>query len=787
MPLARPPALQWSPAPQPPAGGGELVVAEGPASAAADEELKAELRFLAHKQRMRLEQLRGDADARLRHYAELKQQELEMRKSRAQAALQELQPRLDRVRQQWGELRSQSAVHEDRYRKLAEQYQAAQTRLKVLHDAIDGAQVSTGEGRTGVAAMRAHLEEIGRDKQDLRAKIKRALDCLLVDENMLQSRLQEEKEYAQELRGMVAAVDEEVAGYADTGDAAVQELEHSVRVVDDRLVEMKQATSELYDRYLQSAQSLRAVQEDVLLAMGEATSDLATHQELREYKDHARAVMQGQVDWFLKQGYTPKPVAQCNPREYWFENKVEVLTEVLRETQALRERRQIRDQDHAGLAETTARCNQAKAQLHAVELKIEGKDKYRRKLIDEVVDMRALLDDKLQVEDSLVAQLDAVLAELGEDPAQVHELIERAGFDNYVSSESGEDALGDFVRLDEEGTHDVEAITTSLEFDPADPSGAEAVQRHAHRKQGPLRDFAERRAAQLSQRPPRRLGIVGSARRRPMTLETVLLDAQTVAATEVVSVVRMRQDRIASGLYDPRDDQVFPDPQQRTREERIRLQVEAYKEQQRGGGDAAAARPDAGGFDSGPTGDATDAGLVSGTQDENALAYLQRAVNGFHALMFFSGPVGPFQRQVFLTKDLKRLAWRRPAADIASGVATHEEESIVVADMRTIATGHRTEVFRQHRESGQAPMREAAALSVITAQQTSVDLEFDRQEERDYWAQILSTVANESRPGGAVHTVIASGRIIVHDTSTPDQRSNTGEPFERRHVTLSLA
>eukprot|EP01065_Artemidia_motanka_P015743 TRINITY_DN19471_c0_g1_i4.p1 TRINITY_DN19471_c0_g1~~TRINITY_DN19471_c0_g1_i4.p1 ORF type:complete len:502 (+),score=173.49 TRINITY_DN19471_c0_g1_i4:962-2467(+) len=500
--------------------------------------------------------------------------------------------------------------------------------------------------------------------------------------------------------------------------------------------------------------------------------------------------MQAQVDWFTQQGASAVNYSQLQDREPWFESKVEVLTEVLREMQALTERRQVRDKDSAALAETSHRCNQAKSQLQAVEQRVNGKDKYRRKLVDEITDMRQLLNEKLHAEEIGLAQLDVLLNDLGEDPAQVHELIEAEGFDNYVSSESGgEEATGEFVRLEEEGTHDVSAITTSLEFDPEDPAGAEALHRHAHRRQGPLSDFRELRAVQLAQRPHRKLGIgvIGSQRRRPVTINSVLHDAQAHAVAEVVAFVRMKQQRIASGLYDPKDDQILPDPLQREREDHIRAQVESWKAEQRGGGSAA--RVDAGGGAAGPSGGlvgTTDAALQAGSQDENAVAYLQRAVTGFAALMFFSGPVGPFQRQVFLTKDLHRLAWRRPPADVTPGTEGHTEESIMISDMRTVVTGHRTEVFREHRERGQAPMREAAALSVITAQRTSVDLEFDRAEERDYWAQILSTLASETKPGGAILGVIAAGRIAVHDGSSQDQRTNTGEPFDRRHLTLSL-
>lgn len=156
-------------------------------------------------------------------------------------------------------------------------------------------------------------------------------------------------------------------------------------------------------------------------------------------------------------------------------------------------------------------------------------------------------------------------------------------------------------------------------------------------------------------------------------------------------------------------------------------------------------------------------------------------------MMFFSGPVGPFQRHIFLSKDLRRMAWHRPASDAPAGSSPQDDESILVSDIKTVATGHRTEVFRQHREQGAAPLREQAAVSIITQQHTSVDVELDRPEERDYWAQILSTLAVESRPGGAIHNVIASDRVRVYDASSNAERSAGGEPYDRRHVTLRLA
>lgn len=762
-----------------------------------DDELRAELRFLAQKQRARLEKLRNDAEVQLGHYGLLKKQELMLRRDRALAAERELlhgtpsRPGLEHVRAEHSRLRTNGAGHEERYRELAEQYQTTQTRLKVLREAIDGQQLNTGDGRTGIAAMRSHLEEIGKDKQELLGKIKRALDCLMVDENMLKSRLEEEQHYAGELRQMVGAVDEEVAGHSHVAGEAVRSLDHDVRVVEERLGEMKNMTRDMYDQYLHAVQALRTTQEDVLLAVGEATTEVAHNQELRAFKDHAMHIMEGKIDEMQHEGVMPMTLAQVQHRSFWLEQKVAVLSDILKSMQLLREKRQVQEQDELMLAHTTQKCNKSKAELHAIEQKVEGKDKYRRKLIDEIVDMRMLLDEKLRHEDELVYQLEQLLQELGEDVQHVREIVDAEGFDNYVSSESEDEVVGDFVRLEGEHTGDVDAITTSLEYDPDDPSGAEALQRHAHRPEGPLRDFSEKRAAQLAARPPRPLAarLQGPAARRPLTLESVLMDAQVHAANQVLAVIKARTERINSGTYDLVDDQIIPDPEQRTRNERIRQQVEAYKERNSapdpsvGGGrfgrDAAAGSPQQ------PRPQPTDAGLVAGTQDENAVAYLQRAVGGFTAMMFFSGPVGPFQRHVFLSKDLRSVAWHRPVSDAPPGSPPQEDESILIADVKTVATGHRTEVFRQHQ--AQAPLRENAALSIITQQQTSVDLELDRAEERDYWASIISTIAAESRPGGAVHSVLAADRVKVYDASSQHERSAGGEPYDRRHISLRLA
>eukprot|EP01059_Diplonema_ambulator_P002429 TRINITY_DN12074_c0_g1_i1.p1 TRINITY_DN12074_c0_g1~~TRINITY_DN12074_c0_g1_i1.p1 ORF type:complete len:764 (+),score=348.91 TRINITY_DN12074_c0_g1_i1:1357-3648(+) len=743
--------------------------------------LKNELLYLAQKQRSRIDKLKADSQVQLERYAGGKRKELTVRRDRTKAAIQELQPELERVRKEWQRLKLEDSEHEGRYAKLSDHYRSTQARLKVLQEAIAGAYQGTGDGKQDVSGIRERLAEISKDKAELRAKLMRAWDCLSIDENMLNSRVVEEQAYGQRVKEMLRAVESEVAGQ-EIDTAQHQDRADDVLLINSQLSAMKQKTNELQDAYVMSLQTRRDLSEEFLLEAMRAMQELTHNQTLLTIKSHAIRDLQSKVEYLRKQ-FQPQTQAQTPAKEIWFRNKLEVMDNMLTEMSQIKEHYQVRSEDKQILKETTNHCNKAKAELHAIEKRVEGPDKYRKKLIDEITDMRHLLDEKLEEEDRLVAQLDGMLAAMGEDIGHIRELVDRQGFDDYVSSDSDPNADEVFIRLDEEGTGDVDIITTSLDYHADDPAGSEAVQRFGHRQQGPLHAFEEARAAQLASRPQRKLGDrVRKPRGKEQTPETRLMAVQEQAVTEVVMHLRNREDAIQRGAYDTRMDVIVPDPVQASRNSKIQHEVEIWKEEQRGGAryrtESNRPPPDTQGVHQ-P--EPTDAALQAGTNNDIAVQYLQRMVHGFVAMMFFNGPGGPHPRHIFMTKDLKRLAWRLPQRDGEN----MDDDYIAMADIKAVVTGHRTGVFKQHKDAGRV-VREAAALSIVTHQQTSLDLELDTTEERDYWAQILSKVASEMRPGGIINAVIASGVVQVTDYSAPEHRSLIDEPYDRKQVQLRV-
>ena len=749
------------------------VVREG-SPPASHTELKNELLYLAQKQRARIDKLKLDSEVQLKKFAKVRKEDLLKRRDEVRDSIREVQPKLDDVRKHWQRYQLVNSEREGVYNKLSEQYNSAQSRLQVLHEAIAGAHKGTGDGKHSVQQLRDHLGEVESDKAELRKKVGRALDCLVIDENMLKNRQRDEEDYLHDVQQMLEAVEGEVVG-EEHHDAGIPEMQDNVRVVETALQEQKQITNDLHDNFVLSTAKRKAMATDFLHEARRSTAELTKAQKQATIKEFIKRALDTQIEYLRKQ-FQPQGQNSAPQKEVWLRNKLEVMDSLLTEVGQIRERFQVQGEDEQVLQETEAYCKRAKAELTTIESKVEGDDKYRKRLLDEVVGMRFLLNERLAEEDGLVAQLETLVAELGEDVTHVREIMEKEGFDDYISSD--EEATDEpFIRLDEEGTADVEAITTSLEYRADDPRGSEAIQRYGHRQQGPLRSYAEERAAQLARRPKRRFGDRLSKPMKELTPELALMRNQEQAIVEIAARERSRQEAIADGIYDVRMDRIAPDPRQTERNAAILQEVNLWVEGQRGNAKYRSEK-----YGASPTGPPTDAALVAGSVEDNACQYLQTMIGGFTCMMFFNGPGGPSPRHVFMTKDLKRLSWRKTQRD----GDRFDDESISMNDIRTVVTGHRTGVFKQHREANQTPLREAAALSVVTLQNTSLDIEFDTPEEREYWAQIISTVASEMKPGGTISNVITAGAIKVLDYSPPEQRSSSDEPYDRNHIQIKL-
>ena len=783
--------------------------------------LKNELLYLAQKQRSRIDRLRSEADVQVARFAAAKRKDLLQQRDALRREIKAASPDATEARRTWQAYKVKDTEQEALFSKLSEEYISLSSMVKVLQDAIAGAYQGTGEGKQTARSTRERLDEVQKDKVELHRKIKRAIDCVVVDQNMLSQRLSEEQVYSGQLRELLKDVELETAG-ANEGTDQKETLQEQVRVVEERLTEMKQVTNALHDRYQEVKARKKDMVEEFLMESGRTHEDLVKSQSLLSMKKRALQELQNRVA-FLSQSVQPVTKENAPSQEAWLAQNLEVVEQMLQDVGPSRAEHAVKPEDTLLLREITSHCSKAKAELAAIEYRVEGHDKYRGKLVEELCDMRYLMDEKLKKEDILQEQMDALLARLGEDAGHVREIMDRAGYDDYVSSDSEVSDEGDLLVLDEEGTADVDAITTSLDYAVDDPAGADAVQRFGHRQQGPLPGFVEARSAALARRRRQQPTIKERLRpkRKEATPEVALAVTQEQAVNVVVAALVGRRNAIQGGAYSPDMDAVAPDPNYATRVAEVKRLVNEWKDQQTGGGGryaqsaAAAASGAAGGHPAElPGAIPTDAALSLGSRDEIAVQYLQIMAGGFNAMMFFggptTGPMGPNPRQFFMTKDLRRIAWRPLKRD---GQA-FDDESISVADVpnKGVVRGQNSAVFKQHREAKKLTLRPHCALSIVTTQNTTVDVEFETEQERDYWHQILDTVITELKPGGTVAAVVNSGVVMVcifflfffgffssllswrathtlqqvSDYSPPNQRSTSDEPYERSHVKVSL-
>ena len=386
--------------------------------------LKNELLYLAQKQRSRIEKLRHDSDVQVARYANVKRKDLEQRRESITRDTRELLPTISDIRREWQRLKIADNEQEAIYQKLSEKYLVKSARVKVLQDAIAGAYQGIGEGKQNVHSTRERLAEVDRDKADLRAKIKRAIECVVIDENMLQTRLREEQEYNVEIRDMLKAVESEVAGFDRSNDTR-QYLEEQVRLGEDALKEMKQRTNDLHNAYTEITKRRREMADEFLAAAGRAMQELQQAHTLLAIKTHCARDLQTKVD-YLKKNVQPVTQQQSTP-EVWLSNKLEVMDTLLQDLGPIKEQYQVRPEDNAALKETTNNCSKARAELTAIEQKMDGPNQYRKSLVDEISDMRFLIDEKLKQEDVLQEKLDQLLAKLGEDTGHVREIMDKVG------------------------------------------------------------------------------------------------------------------------------------------------------------------------------------------------------------------------------------------------------------------------------------------------------------------------------------------------------------------------
>eukprot|EP00759_Apiculatamorpha_spiralis_P011680 PhF_6_TR18942/c0_g1_i2/m.27754 len=191
---------------------------------------------------------------------------------------------------------------------------------------------------------------------------------------------------------------------------------------------------------------------------------------------------------------------------HWLSHSVTVWEFIVHEAQNEKQRLQMKPEPLQRLAETTTKCHEVKATLNAIRTKVfaagPAATSHRKRLVLDLSDMRALISEKKQIEDQLMRHMQELCLVLNEDLATVMRWVKRETFDDYVSSTDGEHEIEEddnYFTLREETNEDVNQIRSSLDFDMDDPYGQELLKQVAHRPEGPLREFAARRALQMQQ------------------------------------------------------------------------------------------------------------------------------------------------------------------------------------------------------------------------------------------------------------------------------------------------
>jgi hypothetical protein len=735
-----------------------------------------ELRLLSQKQAQRIEKLKVDTAVQLEHQATLRRLELEQRKSRAMQQISDLTPRLEVVRGQWNHAKSQNQGHEMEWGNLRTQYQHTKLRVDALRDQItDGRSRSDNIHKT-LGEMREHLHKLDRDKAALRAKMQRAIECLLIDEKYLATRIAEEELYRQQVEKALANMEEDYQESQSQHKHELAPLQEDVRLLTDYLTEMQNRTQRLREKCIEMEGKAATVEDHWL----ESVRAVYEGFERANHLDHLKTVVLTALEQQMLQcdEKHARPKAG-NMDAFWLSNAVLVWELVVREVTNERQKQQVRDDSSQQLAEITQRCQNTKAMFDRIKAKVEDEGPQRRTLLQDITELHFLIDEKKNDEEEMMRFLQEVATQLEEDLSRVLHLVRKDTYDDYVSSTEHEEDVEDFdsqkMRLE---THDdISKLVSSLDLDPNDPGATEQIRQMSHRPEGPLRDFTVTRRRALEQKagPAARLPISERQRRGvPQTLERALMDTQVKVVDEVVNFVRTRSQGILQGRIDPNKESLQADPKHVSRAKELNARVERWAQTQRQdpsrainfskSGDSSVRVDDRSGF-SGPTNRIVIEGarLPPEIQRANAIAkahyFATNAIRGYNFLVYVYRSSVPELRQVFLSRDFSRIISRR--------VTQNEEEedltSLRVGDISDILLGHKTEVFKTVRNATRHIIKEETAFSMVT-NMTSLDIECETFEYRQHWAAIFAWVVNELRPSGILTTLVKSNKINVVNT-----------------------
>jgi hypothetical protein len=770
------------------------------------EQDKAELQRVIKRQAERIAKLKVDSAVQLEHHATLRRLDLERRREEVQNAIAALQPRLQAVRGQWAQAREFNHGYELQWGTMRTQYQQIKGRVDAMRDQVDDTKANTDTLRKVIAEMREHLHRLNRDKMTLRQKVKRSLECLVIDDSIIKSRMQEEEVYLNQMVQAHKAIRMEYNEAQVQNQSELAPLAEDVKVLNQYLEEMQSRTKELQKYCIDLEAKVQVVEEKWISDVHNVFGSLERANQRDTIKGVVLSALEQQISEFQRNN-----VAQRNNYGHgdllWLTNNLAVWENVINaQISQQRQKMQMREDGVQLLAQTSQACIAAKQELAQLRQEINGDSVVRRVTLNDIVDLHYLIHEKKLNEEQMINYVQEVCTQLDENLPHVLQYIRREGFEDYVSStdEDREDEVEGFAPLQEESSDSVAQIVSSIDLDADDPSNQERMRQMSHRPVGPLLEFAARKAKFLQDGGgPTRVGSTKRTREAQLqeTLDRAVMHVQQRVTDEVVAFIRNRQQQIQQGLLDPKNERLNADPKYASYVRDVNARIERFIQQQKENpgkalqilsrgpipaspGGAAAASANSGGPAAQPRiiieGARVPVEVARGNPVVKTNFFVTNCVRGVSLMMIPRRAMEPQLRHIYLSRDLSKFVARRVGGD-------RLDEDIVmrVSDATNVLLGFKTDVFREARLQSRRVAREDLAFSIVSSSLgTSFDLECDTAEDRGYWANIFAWIINESRAGGVLNVLQRARKIIVKDTMnfTPE----TVEVADRNNLQVQI-
>ena len=397
------------------------------------DEAKHELEAIVKKQAERIEQLKITTARDLEHHSNLRRKSLEERKASALEAIAQITPRLEIVRSQWNHAKQQNQGFEMQWGSMRTQYQQVKQRVDALHDTIEDGRNNIEATRKSLSEMTEHHHKLDRDRASLRSKLKRALECNLIDQNFLSSRMREEENYHQQMQQALAAMETEYQDSQVEYRHEFSPLEEDVQVLSNYLEEMQARSKELEKYCLELEGKAASIEEQWLESVHNVFEGLERANHIDQLRNKVLTELEQQKESFRQANAVARTRAGHNDF-FWLANAVAVWEFVVSLVTQERQKMHIRDDRAQFLAETSQKCQQAKALLASVKAKVEGTGSQRKQLFQDVLNMHYLIIEKKEDEEQTIKYLQEVATQLDEDLSHILYVMRKEGYDDYVSS-----------------------------------------------------------------------------------------------------------------------------------------------------------------------------------------------------------------------------------------------------------------------------------------------------------------------------------------------------------------